>query len=122
MGFSVTRGPLRGLLAAVLPTPALQDVIAAVGADARQLQGPPAVRPLVAAALAADEAIGGAELPVLLVTATDREADELAGVLADLLTPESVAAWPSWETLPQEKLSPRADTVGRRLAVIHRLA
>ncbi|MGH3622575.1 MAG: transcription-repair coupling factor, partial [Sciscionella sp.] len=33
-----------------------------------------------------------------------------------------VAVFPSWETLPHEKLSPRADTVGARLAVLHRLA
>ena len=30
--------------------------------------------------------------------------------------------FPSWETLPHERLSPRADTVGRRLAVLRRLA
>ena len=29
---------------------------------------------------------------------------------------------PSWETLPHERLSPRADTVGRRVAVLRRLA
>ncbi|WP_298273876.1 hypothetical protein, partial [uncultured Bradyrhizobium sp.] len=28
---------------------------------------------------------------------------------------------PSWETLPHERLSPRSDTVGRRLAVLRRL-
>src|SRR5947209_10220751 len=32
-----------------------------------------------------------------------------------------VATYPSWETLPHERLSPRADTVGRRLAVLRRL-
>src|SRR5262249_24845587 len=30
--------------------------------------------------------------------------------------------YPSWETLPHERLSPRSDTVGRRLAVLRRLA
>lgn len=39
-----------------------------------------------------------------------------------LLSPESVAEFPSWETLPHERLSPRADTVGRRVAVMRRLA
>ncbi len=29
---------------------------------------------------------------------------------------------PSWETLPHERLSPRSDTVGRRLSVLRRLA
>ena len=36
-------------------------------------------------------------------------------------TPTPVAYYPSWETLPHERLSPRSDTVGRRLAVLRRL-
>ncbi|MGH3738589.1 MAG: transcription-repair coupling factor, partial [Micromonosporaceae bacterium] len=39
-----------------------------------------------------------------------------------LLPPEQVAVYPAWETLPHERLSPRSDTVGRRLAVLRRLA
>ena len=31
-------------------------------------------------------------------------------------------SYPAWETLPHERLSPRSDTVGRRLAVLRRLA
>jgi transcription-repair coupling factor (superfamily II helicase) len=33
-----------------------------------------------------------------------------------------VAYFPGWETLPHERLSPRSDTVGQRLAVLRRLA
>ncbi|HTK65872.1 MAG TPA: transcription-repair coupling factor, partial [Pseudonocardia sp.] len=35
---------------------------------------------------------------------------------------EAMAVLPSWETLPHERLSPRADTVGRRISIFHRLA
>ncbi len=35
---------------------------------------------------------------------------------------DRVEYFPAWETLPHERLSPRADTVGRRLAVLRRLA
>src|SRR5699024_8234012 len=35
---------------------------------------------------------------------------------------DTVAHFPSWETLPHERLSPRADTVGERMAVLRRLA
>src|SRR5262249_11052128 len=73
-------------------------------------------RPLVVAALA------HAGHPVLAITATDREAGELTSELADVLGSGVVAELPSWETLPHERLSPRADTVGRRLAVLRRLA
>ncbi len=58
---------------------------------------------------------------VLAVTATQREAEELVEALGDLLDPHEVALYPAWETLPHERLSPRSDTVGRRLAVLRRL-
>ncbi|BAS13353.1 transcription-repair-coupling factor [Arthrobacter sp. Hiyo8] len=59
---------------------------------------------------------------VLAVTATGREAEDLTEALAAYLPADSVAAFPSWETLPHERLSPRSDTVGRRLSVLRRLA
>ena len=64
------------------------------------------------------------QTPVLAVTATGREADDLMAQLAALLPGEGaeVAGFPSWETLPHERLSPRSDTVGRRLATLRRLA
>src|SRR4030095_4504586 len=60
--------------------------------------------------------------PVLAVTATSREAEDLADALGCLISPDRVAVYPAWETLPHERLSPRSDTVGRRLAVLRRLA
>ena len=59
---------------------------------------------------------------VLAVTATAREAEDLAAGLGSFLPPDSVASFPGWETLPHERLSPRSDTVGQRLAVLRRLA
>ena len=59
---------------------------------------------------------------VVAVTATGREADDLAAELGDLLDAGDVAVYPAWETLPHERLSPRSDTVGHRLAVLRRLA
>lgn len=79
------------------------------------LQGPAALRPFVARA-AADAST------VLAVTPTAREADELAADLSVLLGDDAVVVYPAWETLPHERLSPRSDTVGRRLAVLRRLA
>ena len=58
--------------------------------------------------------LSGAGRPVLAVTATTREAEDLAASLGDLLPADEVAVYPSWETLPHERLSPRSDTVGRR--------
>ena len=59
---------------------------------------------------------------MLAVTATAREAEDLTAGLGSFLPPDSVAFFPGWETLPHERLSPRSDTVGQRLAVLRRLA
>jgi transcription-repair coupling factor (superfamily II helicase) len=60
-------------------------------------------------------------VPVLVVTAGERDADALAAVLRCFLPDQRVEVFPAWETLPHERLSPRADTVGRRLAVLRDL-
>ncbi|MEU8505674.1 transcription-repair coupling factor [Streptomyces brevispora] len=111
---------LHGLLDVVVHDPALSEAVKAAGDGHRMhidLVGPPAARPFAVAALARD-----AGRTVLAVTATGREAEDLAAALRTLLPPDTVAEFPSWETLPHERLSPRSDTVGRRLAVLRRLA
>ncbi|MER7998033.1 transcription-repair coupling factor [Streptomyces sp. NPDC095613] len=111
---------LHGLLDAVSRDPALAEAVKAAGDGRRpyvDLVGPPAARPFAVAALARE-----AGRPVLAVTATGREAEDLAAALRSLLDPDGVVEFPSWETLPHERLSPRSDTVGRRLAVLRRLA
>ena len=59
---------------------------------------------------------------MLAVTATGREAEDLHAALQSSLGAGAVALFPSWETLPHERLSPRSDTVGQRLSVLRRLA
>jgi transcription-repair coupling factor (superfamily II helicase) len=85
------------------------------------LVAPPTLRPVLAAALARG-AEPGASGFVLAVTATAKEATDLAAGLGSFLPPDSVACFPGWETLPHERLSPRSDTVGQRIAVLRRLA
>jgi transcription-repair coupling factor (superfamily II helicase) len=115
---------LGGLAALVATDPTLAEAVS----DARagvlatlDLTTPQALRPFVVAALAADASRGGAGRPVLAVTATTREAEDLVAALESLLEPDAAVLYPAWETLPHERLSPRSDTVGRRLAVLRRL-
>ncbi|MGW0568840.1 transcription-repair coupling factor [Streptomyces tauricus] len=111
---------LHGLLDAVVKDAALTEAVKAAGDGNRMhvdLVGPPAARPFAVAALARE-----AGRTVLAVTATGREAEDLAAALRSLLPPDTVVEYPSWETLPHERLSPRSDTVGRRIAVLRRLA
>lgn len=113
---------LSGLLTAALSDAGLRAVVeASAGVDTRtadtpavQAEGPAALRPFLAAALAEAGT-------VLAVTATDREAEELA-VAARELVEGPVEVLPSWETLPHERLSPRPDTVGRRLTLFRSLS
>ncbi|GAB2703406.1 transcription-repair coupling factor [Kitasatospora kifunensis] len=117
---------LTGLLDVVVRDTALAEAIEAAASGHRphlDLVGPPAARPFVVAALARSLAAGAGERgrPVLAVTATGREAEDLAASLRSLLPPDAVAEYPAWETLPHERLSPRSDTVGRRLAVLRRI-
>ena len=106
---------LAGLLDVVTGDPALRRVLQTPAVPALDLTGPPGLRPFVVAGLVKQGRT------VLAVTATGREAEDLAAALGSLLDPARVALYPSWETLPHERLSPRADTVGRRLAVLRRL-
>jgi transcription-repair coupling factor (superfamily II helicase) len=111
---------LSGLVDVVAQDPAVAGAIerARAGDLAEyDLSAPAGVRPFLLAALAAKAA-----RPILAVTATGRETEDLAAALRSLLPPEQVAEFPAWETLPHERLSPRSDTVGRRLAVLRRLA
>ncbi len=91
------------------PVPVL-DVSLAAGA-----------RPAFVAALSVGSGTAGGAHPLLVLTATGREAEDLTDALGCFLAPERVAQFPAWETLPHERLSPRSDTVGTRLAVLRRL-
>ncbi|WP_448621141.1 transcription-repair coupling factor [Geodermatophilus sp. URMC 65] len=110
---------LRGVLDVVLTDPGMARVVAAAGNAELAVTAPPSVQPLVVAALAAKR--GGAGVPVLVVTAGERDADAVADQLRCFLPDRRTEVFPAWETLPHERLSPRADTVGRRLAVLRDL-
>jgi transcription-repair coupling factor (superfamily II helicase) len=106
---------LAGLTKALADDPALARVASAAGVSEIDVTAPAGLRPFTIASLVA------AGRKVLAVTATERESLDLATSLRSLLPPDEVVDFPAWETLPHERLSPRADTVGRRLAVLRRL-
>jgi len=98
------------------------ETLASAVADARggavkalDLTAPAGLRPFVVKGLV------DAGRSVLAVAATAREAEDLVTYLSGLIDPSLVAYYPAWETLPHERLSPRSDTVGQRLAVLRRL-
>ncbi|WP_293804981.1 CarD family transcriptional regulator, partial [uncultured Actinomyces sp.] len=140
---------LTALLPLLLADPTVDGLVAAAAGRSRTDRSvvvPPGARPAVLAAMtlgeagiaratgAPDRAPGTAASadpapvpaadgpPLLVITATGREAEETAAALACYLPADDVAVFPAWETLPHERLSPRADTVATRLAVLRRLA
>lgn len=113
-------GSLRGLLAVVATDPSLARALDAPTVPVLDVTAPAGSRPFLLAGLA--QGTGGAGRTVLAVTATGREAEDLVLALSAVMDSHLVALYPSWETLPHERMSPRADTVGRRLAVLRRLA
>lgn len=115
-GHTSVQTPIAGLVELALSDPSLQDVIrrAADRPADLALVGPASARVLVAAALAQNG-------PLLVVAATGREADDLTSELRGVFG-DSVALFPSWETLPHERLSPGVETVGARLLLLRRLA
>ena len=115
-GPEITDTPIAGLVELALRAPTLQRLIDLAGDRPGELAlvGPASARLFVACALAR----GG---PLLVVTATGREADDLCAELRGVFG-DAVAMFPSWETLPHERLSPGVDTVGARMMLLRRLA
>ncbi|MGH7265140.1 MAG: transcription-repair coupling factor, partial [Candidatus Rokuibacteriota bacterium] len=103
---SVSSGPLAALLA-----PGRQ-ALAELGAPGVVKVAPP-LRAYTLALVAEHAA------PLLVVTPMERDAEALADDLGAFL--DGVANFPPWETLPHERLSPQAATVGERLRVLDRL-
>src|SRR6478735_6383777 len=115
-GHTHVQTPIAGLVDLALRDPALADVArrAADRPSDLTLVGPASARVFAASALAQAG-------PLLVVTATGREADDLTTELRGVFG-EAVAMFPSWETLPHERLSPGVDTVGARLMLLRRLS
>jgi transcription-repair coupling factor (superfamily II helicase) len=120
---------LTSLLDVLVTDPMVADLLKSLTARAGTDRGAPEVLdiavsagarpPLIAALAGAHDP--GIRRPILAVTATGREAEDLVAALRCFLPTDVVADFPSWETLPHERLSPRSDTVARRLAVLRRL-
>jgi transcription-repair coupling factor (superfamily II helicase) len=112
---------LAGLVDVALTDPILSEAVnAPPSGRGGTLAVPIGIDPLLIAAIANRSAA-----TVLVVTATSRDAEDVAAAVRAVVPPGfrgGIVELPSWETLPHERLSPRTDTVGRRMAVFRRLA
>src|ERR1700761_7890350 len=115
-GPALSETPIAGLVELALTAPTFQQLVEQASARPAEMNlvGPASARLFVAGALAQQGSL-------LVVTATGREADDLAAERRGVFG-TAVAVFPSWEPLPHERLSPGVATVGTRLMLLRRLA
>jgi transcription-repair coupling factor (superfamily II helicase) len=92
---------MRGLIP-ILPNPP----------NASHIVAPQSMYPFLLAARAASH-------PLLVVTSSSRNSEDLVNELRELY--DNVLEFPAWETLPHERLSPRSDTVAKRIQTLYAL-
>ncbi|CAB4715914.1 unannotated protein [freshwater metagenome] len=92
---------MRGLIGAIPDTDHALNTVA-----------PSAMYPFLLAAQVVDS-------PILVITSSSRSAEDLVSELRELHG--NVMEFPAWETLPHERLSPRSDTVARRISTLYGL-
>ena len=83
-----------------------------VNSDASHIVAPAAMYPFLLAARAQSH-------PLIVVTSSSRSSEDLVNELRELH--DNVLEFPAWETLPHERLSPRSDTVAKRIQTLYAL-
>jgi len=106
--------PLAGLLERANRDPVLAALMA--GAERSAAVGEAAQAFAVAAA-----ATHSSRRPLVVVVPSASAAERLAHEVGVWLGGDEVAVFPAWETLPFERVSPAAETMGRRLELMWRL-
>ena len=101
---------MRGLLATLSQSP---EIVEATSTGfGSTIVAPGAINPFLLALRAENR-------PLIVVTASSRGAEDLATELRTLH--DNVFEFPAWETLPYERLSPRSDTVAKRIHALYQL-
>ncbi|MEI6845258.1 MAG: transcription-repair coupling factor [Actinomycetes bacterium] len=99
---------MRGLLPALLQSADISQALS----QSQSVVAPASINPFLLA-------LKAKERPLIVVTASSRAAEDLAAELRTLH--DNVFEFPAWETLPHERLSPRSDTVARRIQALYQL-
>jgi transcription-repair coupling factor (superfamily II helicase) len=80
--------------------------------DASHIVAPQSMYPFLLAARAQSH-------PLLVITSSSRSCEDFGNELRELY--DHVLEFPAWETLPHERLSPRSDTVAKRIQTLYAL-
>jgi len=90
----------------------MRGLLNATGPSASHIVAPAPLYPFLIAARAD-------ATPILVITSSSRSAEDLVNELSELHS--NVMEFPAWETLPHERLSPRSDTVAKRIQTLYAL-
>ncbi len=60
--------------------------------------------------------------PLLIITTSTRHAEELSQEISSWIGKDQIINFPAWETLPHERLSPKADTVTARFKALNKIS
>lgn len=104
---------LAGLERLLERSPSFSRALDAASSDAEFSVADGLRAPLIAGLLGRRRAAGDRGA-LLIIAATSREADAIRQAVASLIPDAVTTEFPAWETLPHERLSPSAETVGRR--------
>lgn len=111
---------LQGFLAALSRAGTIDAALAEAQRNA-DFSAPAGLDAPLIAGLLQRRADAGLPPALLAITATSREGESLRASLAPYLPDAELIEFPAWETLPHERLSPSAETVGRRLHALRRM-
>lgn len=112
---------LASLIPLLTRAPSYADALANAGADGDFSAAEGLRMPLLAGLLERRARGEGRAQALLAITATSREAESVAASVTSWMPDALVLPFPAWETLPHERLSPSAETVGRRLKSLREL-
>jgi transcription-repair coupling factor (superfamily II helicase) len=107
----------QGLSRALSRTPNLESALARANKDTDFSLVEGLNAPLLSCLLR-ERVQAGLPAAVLVVTATNREAERVAQALRSFEPEAELWDFPAWETLPHERLSPSAEIVGRRFEAL----
>ncbi len=112
---TLARVILSGLNSALLRAHTFENAVswASRNADFSLVDGLRA--PLLASLLKSRADKSNAPQALLAIVATGRDSESLRSAIASVMPEAKVVEFPAWETLPHERLSPSAETVGKRI-------
>ncbi|MEV1130440.1 transcription-repair coupling factor [Agromyces sp. NPDC049794] len=111
---------LQGLNTALSRASTIDDALAEALRNA-DFSAPAGIDAPLLAGLLQRRAEAGLPPALFVVTATSREGESVRSSLAPYFDDAEILEFPAWETLPHERLSPSAETVGRRLYALRRM-